>query len=88
MKNALEKLVVREYDRLAPTVSDFCGCDMCRDDVLALALNHLTPIYVAQRKGEIITSVVMETEQQRADVSVALLDAFRRVHAEPRVGHM
>ncbi len=87
MRNALEKLVAREYERLEQTVSGFCGCDMCRDDVLALALNHLTPIYVAQRKGEIITSVVMETEQNRADVSIALLDAFRRVHAEPRVGH-
>ena len=88
MRNALEKLVAQEYERLKPTVSGFCGCDMCREDVLALALNHLTPIYVAQRKGEIITSVVMESEQCRADVSIALLDAFRRVHAAPRMGHM
>lgn len=80
----LEAYVGREYERLVGTVPGFCGCQVCRDDVLVFALNRLKPHYVAQRSGEIITSVSMESDQQRADVSVVLMDAFRRVNATPR----
>lgn len=83
----LEQVVAREYERLLPRVEGFCGCDMCRDDVLVFALNRLPPRYVAAPRGEIITSVTMSEDQNLADVSMALMDAFRRVNANPRAGH-
>lgn len=84
MINLLEGFVAREYDRLVQEIADFCGCPVCRDDVLVYALNRLKPQYVAQREGEIITSVSMEGDQKRADVAIALMDGFRRVRAGPR----
>ncbi len=87
MKNALEELVAQEYDRLRPAMSGFCGCRQCRDDVLVFALNRLPPRYVAAREGEVIAGVALQREQARADVSVALMEAFRRVSSAPRPGH-
>lgn len=84
MINLLETFVAREYERLVGSVPDVCRCQICRDDVLVYALNRLKPHYVAQRPGEIITAVTMESDQQRADVAVALMDGFRRVKAGPR----
>jgi competence protein ComFB len=87
MRNLIEEIVAREYERLLPTVGGFCGCDACRTDVLVYALNRLPPRYTAQHEGEVITNVSLQGHQNVADMSVALLDGFRRVQANPREGH-
>jgi len=79
--------VAQEYERLRPTISGFCGCPQCRDDVLVYALNRLAPRYVAAPEGEVISSVALQREQPKADVSIVLLEAFRRVGSAPRPGH-
>ena len=66
---------------------EFCGCDMCGDDVLVYALNRLSPRYVAQPTGEVITQVSLGSDQTKADMSVVILDGMRRVHSDPRDGH-
>ena len=86
MKNVVEALVVREYDRLLATVPGACNCAMCREDVLVYALNRLQPHYVATPAGEVISGVAMEKVQAQADIAVALMDAFRVVASAPRHG--
>ena len=86
MKNVLEVVVAREYERLRPTVPGFCGCPQCRDDVLVYALNRLDPRYVAAPEGEVISGVALQRDQAKADVSLILLEAFRRVGSAPRHG--
>lgn len=54
---------------------------------MVYALNRLPPHYVSQPKGEILTSVALEAYQERAHVDVVLLEAFRKVKADPRPGH-
>lgn len=88
MKNLQEEAVRREYEELRGTIPDFCGCDMCRDDVLVYALNRLSPRYVAQRTGEVLTQVSLESDQPKADISVVILDGMRRVHSDPRSDHV
>ncbi len=87
MKNLQEDAVRREYEMLKQTIPGFCGCDVCRDDVMVYALNRLSPRYVAQRTGEVLTQVSLGSDQPKADVSVVILDALQRVHSEPREGH-
>ena len=87
MKNLLEDAVFREYEVLKDTIPGFCGCSVCRDDVLVYALNRLRPRYVARREGEVLTNVKMGSDQPKADLSVILLEAFHRVHADPQPGH-
>ena len=86
MKNLVEALVAREYDRLLPTAPGACTCEVCREDVLVYALNRLQPHYVATPAGEVISSVELEKVQGQADVTVALMDGLRVVAAAPRHG--
>lgn len=87
MKNLQEQAVVREFEQLKGTIPGFCGCEMCRDDVLVYALNRLAPRYVAQPTGEVLTKISLGSDQPKADISVLILEALRRVHSDPRSGH-
>ncbi len=86
MRNVVEALVIREYERLLPTVTGACQCAVCREDVLVYALNRLVPHYVATPAGAVISSVEMEKVQGQADIAVALMDGFRVVASAPRHG--
>ncbi|MFC1639971.1 late competence development ComFB family protein [Gemmatimonadota bacterium] len=87
VKNLQEEAVKQRYEELKLTMPEFCGCEMCSDDVLVYALNRLQPRYVAQPTGEVITHVSLGSDQPKADISVVILDGMRRVSSEPRTGH-
>jgi competence protein ComFB len=84
VKNVVETMVAREYEELLPSVKSACTCPLCREDVLVYALNRLPPRYVATLTGEVLSEVQMEAEQGRADITVALMEAFRVVALSPR----
>jgi competence protein ComFB len=84
MKNVLEAVVMREYEALLPDVPDACGCPQCREDVLVYALNRLPPRYVVTLTGEVLQEVRLVADQGVADVTVALMEAFRVVGDAPR----
>ena len=84
---SVEDLAAQSYDRVRAEVADFCGCDLCREDVLVYVLNRVAPRYSAQREGEILTRVALELDQQKATLTVALMEGFRRVQGSPRPGH-
>jgi hypothetical protein len=54
---------------------------------MVFALNRVKPRYVTQRRGAVLARVRMERDQEVADLSVALVEGFRRVHESPRPGH-
>jgi len=85
VKNLLEDLVAQEYERLRPP--DFCRCTQCRDDVIVFALNRLPPCYVAADAGQVIANWALHRDQPIADVSMVLVEGFRRVGSGPRPGH-
>ena len=87
MKNVVEDLVAREFENLKHSVQGFCGCDQCRDDVMVYALNRLPPRYVAQRTGQVVTDLAMSSDQERARLTVVLMEAFQVVQRQPRDGH-
>jgi competence protein ComFB len=84
--NVTWEVVHREYERLRGTFPAFCGCDTCRGDVLVYALNRLSPHYVSTRAGEILTGLSLQSDQERAKLSVILLDGLRIVGLAPRCG--
>jgi competence protein ComFB len=87
VKNLAEIVAEREYDRLRASFPDFCGCEACRDDVIVYALNRIPPRYVTQRRGAVLQHLRMDKEQEVADISVALMEGFRRVMRSPRPDH-
>lgn len=86
MTNVTWEVVHREYERLRGTFPAFCGCDTCRGDVLVFALNRLSPHYVSTRAGEILTELSLQSDQERAKLSVILLEGLRKVGLAPRCG--
>jgi len=80
------EIVLREYETLRPEMRGFCGCDTCRGDVVVFTLNRLNPHYVSTRQGEVLTELSLASDQERARLSVILIEAFRRVALAPRCG--
>jgi Late competence development protein ComFB len=88
VKNLNEVVIEREYERLKESFAGFCGCRGCRDDVIVFALNKLPARYVTARRGAVLTHVRLQGEQEQADISVALIEGFKRVMRQPRPDHL
>lgn len=86
LTNVTLEVVQGEYGSLRANFPKFCGCDTCRGDVLAYALNRLAPHYVSTRQGEILTELSLQSDQEKAKLDVALLEGFRKVGLAPRCG--
>lgn len=80
--NIMENLVM---DRLDITMNKMscCRCSRCRDDVAALALNSLKPIYVVA-DGEELKNMVEENAGLGLEVTSAILKAVLKVRKSPR----
>jgi competence protein ComFB len=86
IRNLVEDHVRESYVGLRPRFPDFCGCDICREDVLVYALNRVLPRYVTTLEGQVVTAVNLDRDQSRAAIDVAIIDAIRRVTIAPRCG--
>jgi competence protein ComFB len=86
MKNALEGAVRSIHRELMKKHPEFCTCGRCEDDVMALALNQTKPRYVSENSsmGTVITGVHLSYDQLRAELTVLVFDAMRRVAKSPR----
>ena len=70
IKNLSEEHVFAAYDRLRPSFPQFCGCDMCRGDVLIYALNRVQARYVNTLAGSVMTELNLEKDQNGNDKHV------------------
>lgn len=84
LKNYMEEVV----NFLLPTVLDkydnICKCEDCIQDIKALALNNLKPLYVVTEKGNIYAKVRELSTQFRADTVKVLTEAVEVVCKNPR----
>ena len=88
MKNVVEEFVKSVYEELRPGVPDSHECPICAEDVLVFALNRLPPQYVSTSKGEILSRLDIQVGQSRTDATVAIMEGFRFVGANPRCGRV
>ncbi|MDZ4675604.1 MAG: late competence development ComFB family protein [Gemmatimonadota bacterium] len=84
IQNQVEHHVTQAYQALQQQVAGFCGCELCRADVLVYALNRLPARYVASREGTIITELDLDGNQMRARIEVVVLEGLRQVAAHRR----
>lgn len=61
-----------------------CTCDQCLNDIRAIALNNLKPMYVSTEKGSVLSKANMFAVQHSTDVTKALIEAIDIVHKSPR----
>jgi competence protein ComFB len=86
IKNLVEDHVIAAYQTLRPHFPAFCGCDLCREDVLTFALNRIPPRYVSRLEGSVVTEVALEKEQSRAAIEVVVMEGLRKISVAPRCG--
>jgi hypothetical protein len=85
MKNALEEIAEEVFEQLRLRDAAFCTCPQCRDDAITNALNQIRPRYMSGSLiGSAVTRVAISQRQARAELSVVMLDAMRRVARRPR----
>lgn len=84
IQNKVESHVTEAYDSLRGHFPEFCGCEVCRADVLVYALNRLPARYVASIEGTVITELNLDKQQNRASIDVAVMDGVKRVMESPR----
>ncbi|MEA1973982.1 MAG: late competence development ComFB family protein [Bacillota bacterium] len=80
MENAVDLLLkdlLKKYE-------DMCKCDMCINDIKAIALNKLKPHYVSTKKGNLYTKVDEMNLQFDIDIYKALIEAIEIVRENPR----
>jgi len=84
IRNLVEEHVIETYEALRAKFPDFCGCEVCRMDVLVFALNRLPARYVAGREGTVVTELNLDKDQTRAAIDVAVMEGYRKVGLAPR----
>ena len=82
--NFMEDVVSTYVAEVLEKDSAFCGCSRCRMDVIAIALNHVTPKYVVTTKGYAYARMGELQAQFRTDTIVAVTHALKVVKANPR----
>lgn len=86
IRNVVEEHVSASYEALRVHFPDFCGCAICRDDVLVFTLNRTPPRYVSSVQGSVLTGVNLDKDQHRAAIDVGMMEALRRIALAPRCG--
>ncbi|SQB36265.1 late competence development ComFB family protein [Clostridium cochlearium] len=84
IKNYMEVIVDDLFPTIIDEYMDICKCDKCIDDIKAIALNNLEPIYVVSEKGNMYAKSNELNVQFRTDVIKELTEAIEIVSQNPR----
>ena len=84
VKNYMEDAVDRVFASMLPNLKGVCDCDICVNDMKALALNNLKPKYVATHRGEVYSKVSQLHIQSETDIIRELTAANEIVKKHPR----
>lgn len=83
LHNYMEEMVRDKLDHTAK-VLEACGCDRCRKDIIALALNQLPAAYAVVEKPEEHLRKLKASYEVK--VTTALIKAIQQVKKSPRHG--
>lgn len=61
-----------------------CKCERCKEDIMAITLNNLKPMYVATNKGVVYSQLNQFSGQFNADVIREITIAIEKVKGDPR----
>ncbi len=80
--NMMEEIVRDKLDEVL-ILSDCCKCEICYNDILAIALNYIKPKYVNTLEGELRVKLVSTERQNTIDIDIAVLKAIELVKQHP-----
>jgi len=80
--NIVEELVRAKVDSAIKTI-DMCGCDRCRLNACAIALNSLPARYVTTTKGTLLALLAANNLEYQTAVQVEVIKALNVVKECP-----
>lgn len=83
LKNYMEDMVGNSLSAILGCSKDICTCPQCIDDIKAIALNNLQPLYFASTKGEIYNKLRVLETQFGTDITRELTKAIDIVRENP-----
>jgi competence protein ComFB len=83
LKNYTEEVVKQNLDCIVNQIG-CCTCEVCKMDIMAIALNRLKPNYVATEIGELYSKLNDMAIQSKADVVSAIMQGAEIVKTNPR----
>lgn len=84
VKNYMEILVDNFLLSLIQHDAHLLACEKCQDDIRAIALNHLKPIYVVTEKGSLYAKINEFSQQFQVDVKQEIIKAVEKVKSYPQ----
>lgn len=84
MRSPLERTVRDLHATLSAQHPEFCACEQCTDDIIVMVMNKTRPRFTTTGLGWAVEAAALETDQARAELSVLVFDAMRRVAQQPR----
>jgi len=84
-KNYMEEAVFSVMDEVLHGM-DICTCEKCMTDIAAIALNNLSPKYIASERGKLYSKVNILMQQFKVDIITAITKAAGIVKMNPRHG--
>lgn len=79
----MEMIVMQKLDEIWVNL-DCCKCENCYNDVIALALNHLPPKYVASTEGELYARIGELNADKEFYILLEIAKAIEMVAKNPR----
>ncbi len=83
MKNYMEDVVREVFVEFQRQYPEFCMCDRCQSDTIAIALSNLKGRYAVSPEGEVFAKLSREDRQVRADALLIIIEAAKQVAANP-----
>jgi len=80
--NVIEKFVLDKLDATLKKMN-CCRCDRCKEDIIAIALNNLKPMYIVATKEE-INQKIEELSELSNEVTTEVIKAVLAVRKNPR----
>lgn len=84
LKNYMEAIVDDIIGDILEKEELDCKCEHCIEDIKAIALNNLKPMYVATEKGILYSKLREMNYQFKADVVKEIMNGIEKIRQNPR----
>ena len=84
LKNYMEDVVDSFLPHMLKQYPEICTCELCVEDIKAIALNKLKPAYFETHEGLLFSKIDEMTTQHKADLTSELTRAIDIVGKNPR----
>lgn len=84
LHNYMEDIVCKYLEQVLDKHNNICKCKKCKLDIMAIALNNLTPLYTVTGKGKLFSKVKGMEKQFEADIVKEITKAIIIVSNSPQ----